>query len=168
MKISWCRARISTAAHGPYSDAWFLKGQLPSYNNVITKSNYPGDNGKKRKVFPVFAFHDFNLLKNKHTLSGASHIDVQKLLTMRMWSGGNKKKPGDNLKYMLDSDWINSTIGNESWYECADDTNGTFNKERAVGVAADISADAAGVANYHLFLLRRDTTTRTTSTTLLS
>ena len=71
--------RMSTAAHGPYSDAWFLKGQLPSYNNVITKSDYPGGNGKKRKVFPVFAFHDFNLLKNKHTLSGASHIDVQKL-----------------------------------------------------------------------------------------
>jgi hypothetical protein len=146
--------RMSTAAHGPYSDAWFLKGQLPSYNNVITKSDYPGGNGKKRKVFPVFAFHDFNLLKNKHTLSGASHIDVQKLLTMRMWSGGNKKKPGDGLKYMLDSDWVNSTIGNESWYEWANDGSGTFNAERAVGVTTDgPNADAAGVANYYTSIL---------------
>ena len=52
--------RMSTAAHGPYSDAWFLKGQLPSYNNVITKSDYPGGNGKKRKY--SLSLHSMTLI----------------------------------------------------------------------------------------------------------
>ena len=92
--------RMSNAAHGPYLDAWFLRGLLPTYfsryhqipGNQIP--NYNSSSGNKR-VIGAFTFHDFNMLKNKHTLSGASHIDVQKVLNMRMWSGGPKKKAGE-------------------------------------------------------------------------
>lgn len=52
---------------------------------------------------------------------------------------------------MLDSDWINSTIGNESWYEWANaDSDNTYNDEKAVGSQ---HADAAGVANYYTSIL---------------
>lgn len=142
--------RMSTAAHGPYSDAWFLKGQPVAYNNAILKSDiYGRDNTKK--AFSVFTFHDFNLLKNKHTLSGASHIDVQKILTMRQFSGGNNKKPATGLKYMLDSNWINSTLGNETWYEWVDnDDDGNYDTEQAV---TGDEANPAGVARYYTSIL---------------
>ena len=118
--------RMTTATHGPYENAWFLKGSIPwkakSYPKI---DKIPNTDRKFYRAISTFTFHDFNLLKNKHTLSGASHIDVQKVLTMRMWAGGNKKKTGENengvgLGYFLDLDWVNSTIGNTNWYEWVD------------------------------------------------
>lgn len=147
--------RMTNAAHGPYSDAWFLRGQPVAYDNAILKSDIPGK-VNRLKAFSVFTFHDFNLLKNKHTLSGASHVDVQKILTMRAWAGGNNKKPRNvsesYLKYIIDTDWVNSTIGNETWYEWVDNGSGTYNTEEAPG-ATDSKADPRGVANYYTSVL---------------
>jgi len=143
--------RMTIAANGPYADAWFLRGQPVTYNTSILKSDIPGKVNSK-KAFSVFTFHDFNLLKNKHTLSGASHIDVQKILTMRAWTGGNKKKPStDTPNYIIDSDWINSTIGNELWYEWAEQ-DGDFNNQQAPGGEGS-TATPRGVANYYTSVL---------------
>ena len=145
--------RMTIAAHGPYSDAWFLRGQPATYNNAILKSDIPGRVNSK-KAFSVFTFHDFNLLKNKHTLSGASHIDVQKILTMRAWAGGNAKKPahvsGSYLKYMIDTDWINSTLGNETWYEWVKPSGDHYNVQQAT---TGNDATLAGIANYYTSVL---------------
>jgi hypothetical protein len=119
--------RMSTATHGSYENAWFLKGHMPwdVENSIVKTKNIPNTDRTPKRSFPTFTFHDFNLLKNKHTLSGASHIDVQKILTMRMWAGGNNKLPGElsdgsSAGYFLDLDWVNTTIGNTSWYEWVD------------------------------------------------
>lgn len=144
--------RMTIAAHGPYADAWFLRGQPVTYNNRILKSDIPGKVNSK-KAFSVFTFHDFNLLKNKHTLSGASHIDVQKILTMRAWAGGNKKMPSTATpNYMIDSDWVNSTIGNETWYEWVnpDGNPDDYNTSQAV---TGNDATPAGIANYYTSVL---------------
>lgn len=140
--------RMSNAAHGPYLDAWFLRGLLPTYFSRYHQipgdqiPNYNSSSGNKR-VIGAFTFHDFNMLKNKHTLSGASHIDVQKVLNMRMWAGGPKKKAGNNAPYMLDGDWINPTIGNTQWYEWTDE-----GEQSVHGDPDDTTANPAGVANY--------------------
>ena len=120
-----------SAANGPYSDAWFLKGLIsPWYSKYPKITNAPnspaGDIRTKYRAISVFSFHDFNLLKNKHTLSGASHIDIQKVLTMRMWVGGNNKMPPENQNYVLDPIWINSTIGNTVWSEWVDDNGNDY------------------------------------------
>lgn len=56
---------------------------------------------------PLISFHDFNLLKNKHSLSVATHIDVQKAIVFRQWAGGkgNRKKVTDTVYHFVDSDW---------------------------------------------------------------
>lgn len=116
--------------------AWMLKGhipwgrgQFPYIGNPITGS------GGQKNAMSVFTFHDFNLLKNKHTLSGASHIDVQKIITMRMWAGGNKRSMGSttaSTSAAKDSQWINSTIGNETWYEWTDsDGDGEYDNDQS-------------------------------------
>ena len=140
--------RMSTAAHGPHSTAWFLKGLVPPYYSYYNLANAnPIKPSERIRAISQFSFHDFNLLKNKHTLSGASHIDVQKVLNMRMWSGGNRKKPGNGQRRFIDADWYNSTIGNLQWYEWADPGDGDFDEEQAV-VADNTNAEPPGPANY--------------------
>jgi len=150
--------RMTNAVHGSYVDAWFLKGMLPYGPNLPSIKNIPGLVGKARKALSVFTFHDFNLLKNKHTLSGASHIDVQKILTMRMYHGGNKKQAGDNKPYMIDTDWINVTIGNTQWYEWTNPSGGgdDYNAVQAVTVTDPDDttfASLPGVTNYYTSVL---------------
>jgi hypothetical protein len=120
-----------SAANGPYEDAWFLKGLIsPWYSKYPRIKNAPnspaGDARTEYRAMSVFSFHDFNLLKNKHTLSGASHIDIQKILTMRMWLGGNNKNSQYLKPYILDSTWINATIGNTEWYEWVNNGDGYY------------------------------------------
>lgn len=138
--------RMTTAAHGPYADAWFLKGMIPPYFKYYPIITNDIGGSRKTRAISTFTFHDFNMLKNKHTLSGASHIDVQKILTMRMWAGGNKKRPGDDARYMLDSDWVNSDISNTEWYEWVD-TEGdeVYTNEQP--------AEFQGVSNYWTSIL---------------
>jgi hypothetical protein len=131
-----------SAANGPYSDAWFLKGLIsPWYSKYPKITNAPNSPAGRYRAMSVFSFHDFNLLKNKHTLSGASHIDVQKVLTMRMWVGGNNKMSEETEDYVLDPVWINSTIGNTQWSEWVDDNdNGYYD--------AIADAEPVGAVNY--------------------
>ena len=150
--------RMTNAMHGPYVDAWMLKGTIAYGSKTLPKINNIFDDtfaGKAKRAISVFTFHDFNLLKNKHTLSGASHIDVQKILTMRMYEGGNKKKEAESRPYMIDTDWINSTIGNTQWYEWAADGDDDYNNEQAVSVTGDATTDAQppGVSNYYTSVL---------------
>ena len=137
--------QMTTAAHGPYADAWFLKGLIPPYFKYYPIITNPLS-GDRARAISTFTFHDFNMLKNKHTLSGASHIDVQKILTMRMWAGGNKKRPGDDANYMIDVDWINSDISNTQWYEWVDNEGDEVFTNEAV-------AELPGVANYWTSIL---------------
>ena len=56
---------------------------------------------------------------------------------------------GDPLDYMLDGDWINSTIGNTQWYEWAPPGDSPGATEQSVhGQARETPANPAGVANY--------------------
>jgi len=98
--------------------AIFMQGILPpleeSYNriespygSVLAEENYLGS--------PVIGFHDFNLLKNKHSLSVATHIDVQKAIAFRQWAGGNGNEPKDDngTEYFVDAPWKVSSVSPE-------------------------------------------------------
>lgn len=104
------------AAFSTLYDAWMLKGHIPIHPRFypeITNSPYGDleDSRKGTKAINTFSFHDFNMLKNKHTLSGATHIDVQKMLVMRPWIGGPKNKVAENKDYFRDTEWSSTDIG---------------------------------------------------------
>lgn len=99
------------AARSKYSRAWWMYGGVPP-----DKNSYPQvfRNGYKYNGISVFGFHDFNLLKNKHTLSAASHIDVQSVLVMRHFRGGPNIKEDtitDEKSFYL-YEWVNSNVAN--------------------------------------------------------
>ena len=108
------------AKFGPYNRAWWMYGGVPPassyYPNIVSKFN----NSAFYRGFSVFKFHDFNLLKNKHGLAGASHIDVQSILTFRYYAGGPGSKdrpvPDDNSHTFSNTEWgPNEEIGNTSF-----------------------------------------------------
>lgn len=110
------------AAYSAPNDAWMFKGHIPIHPRFypeITNSIYGNE---RSRALTTFGFHDFNLLKNKYTLSGASHIDVQRLLVMRSWTGGPKNKAANGSIFFRDVDWSNSNIG-YSWSYYDDDTS---------------------------------------------
>ena len=97
----------NNAGTGPFFNIWSLDGDLKygglaisdslwtqvpddirgsilvkNPNDDLTTLNYIGN--------PVFKFHDFNLLRKKHTLATATHIDVQYVILMESWRGGYK------------------------------------------------------------------------------
>jgi len=127
----------AVAKFGPYHRAWWMYGGVPpdieyypKIESKFTQSVYRG--------FPVFKFHDFNLLKNKHSLSGASHIDIQSILTFRHYAGGpgGVNRPGDS-KIFVGTDWgPNADIGNSSWPNASDDDSETD----AAGIKAWVTA----------------------------
>ena len=69
-----------------------------------------------------------------------------------VWGSQQTKRgyfQGDPLDYMLDGDWINSTIGNTQWYEWAPPGDSPEATEQSVhNQARDTHANPAGVANY--------------------
>ena len=107
--------RSSIAKFGPYHRAWWMWGGIPPgtgyYPRIYSKiSEDPNDN---YLGFPVFAFHGFNMLKNKHTITGATHIDVQNILVYRHYAGGPgvRKRPDTNI--FVGTEWGPSAeIGN--------------------------------------------------------
>lgn len=104
------------AAFSTLYDAWMLKGHIPIHPRFypeITNSPYENTEDAIRgsKAINTFSFHDFNMLKNKHTLSGATHIDVQKMLVMRPWIGGPKNKLAQDKDYFRDIEWSSTDIG---------------------------------------------------------
>lgn len=79
-------ATLKVGKDGPYFNIWEFEGKHIT-GGVHTKSAwfdyaYMGQ--------PVMKFHDFNLLRNKHSLTGATHVDLQYIVTMHHWRGGYK------------------------------------------------------------------------------
>jgi hypothetical protein len=79
-------ATLEVGKDGPYFNIWAFEGKHIT-GGVHTKSAwfdyaYMGQ--------PVMKFHDFNLLRNKHSLTGATHVDLQYIVTMQHWRGGYK------------------------------------------------------------------------------
>jgi len=112
------------ASYSSLDDAWMLKGHIPINFRFYPEINNSLYGDRSTRAINTFSFHDFNLLKNKHTLSGATHIDVQKILTMRSWTGGPGKKVASGKSWFRDIDWSNSNLGygwsyydseNEEW-----------------------------------------------------
>jgi hypothetical protein len=72
---------------GPFFNLWYLSGATLSTGLFQKESDWTS------KVYlsqSVLKFHDFNLLRKKHTLATATHIDVQYIVTMQNWEGRYK------------------------------------------------------------------------------
>ena len=75
------------ASSGPFYNLWYLMG-VPMQTGLYQKEADWTD-----KVYmsqSVLKFHDFNLLRKKHTLATATHIDIQYIVTMQNWVGKYK------------------------------------------------------------------------------
>ena len=94
---------------GPFDPAWLSLGQIPP-----SKISYPNNvnlNGDTYRGISAFGFHDFNLLKNKHTLTGATHIDIQKIMIMKMWAGIDQRAPDDDDNFYI-PEWVSAELSN--------------------------------------------------------
>ena len=102
---------LDNAKSGPFSPGWLSLGYIPNSDSdyIYSRSNYL--NNIWRSI-PAFSFHDFNLLKNKHTLSGATHIDIQKVMIMKMYAGTDGRKK-DNDKFYV-PEWVGPDTNNEN------------------------------------------------------
>jgi hypothetical protein len=72
---------------GPFFNLWYLSG-VPLSTGLFQK-----EADWTSKIYlsqSVLKFHDFNLLRKKHTLATATHIDVQYIVTMQNWEGRYK------------------------------------------------------------------------------
>jgi len=72
---------------GPFFNLWYLSGTTLSTGLFQKEADWTS------KVYlsqSVLKFHDFNLLRKKHTLATATHIDVQYIVTMQNWEGRYK------------------------------------------------------------------------------
>ena len=98
-----------TAKTGPFNPAWLSLGHIPpSTLSYVYSTNL---NGTSYKGVSAFGFHDFNLLKNKHTLTGATHIDIQKVMIMKMWAGTDQRTPDDNGDFYI-PEWVSAEMTN--------------------------------------------------------
>lgn len=70
------------------------------------------------KGISVFKFHDFNLLKNKHTLTGTSHVDIQYVVPVQVYGGGPHARKrsetidGNSFDFFDNIPWVGTDIGN--------------------------------------------------------
>jgi hypothetical protein len=100
------------AARSAFHRAWYMYGGIPAET-----TSYPyvqRSNSSRYKGISVFQFHDFNLLKNKHTLSGITHIDAQSVLVMKHYRGGPNTKEDTltTVKSFYLPEWLSADIGN--------------------------------------------------------
>ena len=85
------------ASAGPFYNIWLLEGHH-KIGGVHTSDALwvpPIPTGQVLRpgqylAQPVIKFHDFNLLRTRSTLTSATHIDVQYVITMQNWTGGYK------------------------------------------------------------------------------
>lgn len=96
--------KAGNAGTGPFLNIWNMEGQLKYGGNIVANAKWVVANpanwnteyydanvaGSTYVGHPVFKFHDFNLLRKKHTLATATHIDIQYIAMMEMWRGGYK------------------------------------------------------------------------------
>lgn len=76
----------SDAAFGPYHNLYYMVGTHTT--DSVYSPFTPWSGYKDQMLQSVFKFHDFNLLRKKHTLATATHIDLQYVVTMQLWRGG--------------------------------------------------------------------------------
>lgn len=126
------------APRGPFYKAWYMYGGIPAAATDYPKVTKGLD--KDYRGISVFGFHDFNLLKNKHTLSGASHIDVQSVLVMRQYKGGANIKEDNisNVKQFRLPEWLSSEIGNTFDPDQEDSSNGISNHLRIKAMVTSV------------------------------
>lgn len=85
------------ASAGPFYNIWLLEGHH-KIGGIHTRDALwvPGTpvgavlRPGQYLAQPVIKFHDFNLLRTRSTLTPATHIDVQYVVTMQNWTGGYK------------------------------------------------------------------------------
>jgi hypothetical protein len=133
------------AKYGPYYSLWQMDGYHHStglLNNdaLWTQASYLSQ--------PVFKFHDFNLLRKKHTLATATHIDIQFIATMHAWNGGFKgvrpKPIADAVIEGVDSMFYTSFRtghGDSDYIWIHPDLGNTINRDLTEG---DVSYDVQG------------------------
>ena len=87
------------ASAGPFYNIWLLEGHhkiggIHNTDALWVPQVSPGAGGQLRLgqylSQPVIKFHDFNLLRTRSTLTSATHVDVQYVVTMQNWTGGYK------------------------------------------------------------------------------
>ena len=79
---------------GPFFNLWYLSGTPLSTGLFQKEADWTS------KIYlsqSVLKFHDFNLLRKKHTLATATHIDVQYIVTMQNWEGRYKGAQSQNI-----------------------------------------------------------------------
>lgn len=110
------------ASKGPFFNLWYLMG-VPMQSGLFQKE---ADWTSKIYVSQsVLKFHDFNLLRKKHTLATATHIDVQYIVTMQNWVGKYKGAQLDNNVYPTfraghgddEHAWVHPDLGNTINFE---------------------------------------------------
>ena len=75
------------ASQGPFYNLYYMVGTHTTDNVYVPSSGW---NENPQLLQSVFKFHDFNLLRKKHTLATATHVDLQYVVTMQLWKGGYK------------------------------------------------------------------------------
>lgn len=75
----------SDATGGPFHNLYYMVGTHTTDSIYSFATNW---SLKPQLLQSVFKFHDFNLLRKKHTLATATHIDLQYVVTMQLWRGG--------------------------------------------------------------------------------
>lgn len=117
------------ASLGPFHNLYYMVG-THTWDNVYTP--YTGWSASEKLLQGVFKFHDFNLLRKKHTLATATHIDLQYVVTMQLWKGGykgaNRKASDtntiDTFKAGRGDDehaWVHADLANTIDFEYASD-----------------------------------------------
>lgn len=122
----------SDARTGPFFNLWMLLGELSTNGIVQEDADWTSNT---YSPLSVVKFHDFNLLRKKHTLATATHIDVQYIVTMQNWEGRYKGAQtehidGQNVNVYSsfraghgddEHAWIHPDLGNMYDYEYAPD-----------------------------------------------
>ena len=125
--------RSSNAKFGPYHRAFLMYGGIPPGLSAYPLISSFIDGNNKYHGFPTFKFHDFHLLKNRHSLSGASHIDVQKILTFRTYQGGPGGKERNTSNIFVGTQWgPNSTIGNDLYPNHDPDSGDSLSEQTGI------------------------------------
>lgn len=121
----------SDAAAGPFHNLYYMVGTHTTDSIYSFSTNW---SEKPQLLQSVFKFHDFNLLRKKHTLATATHIDLQYVVTMQFWRGGFRGATNYNTDSGFyesfragngddEHAWIHPDLGNTINFEEASDSD---------------------------------------------
>ena len=118
---------INDAKKGPYFNVWYHRGDLLKEGILQRDTAWAP---KDYEGYSVFKFHDFNLLRKKHTLATATHVDIQYVVTMQNWRGNYKgAQQNDDGVYPTfraghgddEHAWVHPDLGNTNNYDVNED-----------------------------------------------